>query len=104
MTNFQIIIVSIFAVFAVAGVLVFSGIGGLGEDPNKIGKVVIWGTVSDDVVNYIIGNIRDSIIVAILTVMTTIAISLFISKLSENKKAIDSLTKIKIHDKLRKVY
>lgn len=41
--------------------------------------------------NYIIGNIRDSIIVAILTVMTTIAISLFISKLSENKKAIDSV-------------
>lgn len=51
MTTFQIVIIGVFVVLAIAGVLVFSGVGGLGEDSQEIGNVEIWGTIPDDIVD-----------------------------------------------------
>lgn len=58
MTNFQIITVAIFAVFAVTGVVIFSGVGGIGEDRDIIGKVEIWGVIPKDIINSIVEDMN----------------------------------------------
>ena len=58
MSNFRIIIIAVFVIFAVIGVLAFAGIGGFGGDDNAIGKVEIWGTVPQGLVNAMLNDIR----------------------------------------------
>ncbi|MDP6388033.1 MAG: extracellular solute-binding protein [Candidatus Pacebacteria bacterium] len=56
MSNFRIIIIAVFAIFAVIGVVAFSGIGG-GED-NDIGKVEIWGTAPQKLMDGLLSDIN----------------------------------------------
>lgn len=61
--NFQIILIIIFIVFAVLGILVFSGTIPLGKDKVKEGSggtVVIWGTVKPDLMYTMVQNFNDA--------------------------------------------
>lgn len=58
MTTFQIVIIAVFVVLAVVGVLVFSGVSGLGDDSQKVGQVEIWGTVPKEVVGKMISTLN----------------------------------------------
>lgn len=58
MTGFQIAIIGIFIVLAIAGVLVFSGIGGLGDNNQKVGDVEIWGTIPYEIFDKMISGLN----------------------------------------------
>ncbi|HJL55808.1 MAG TPA: hypothetical protein QGF60_01210, partial [Candidatus Paceibacterota bacterium] len=58
MTSFQIGIIAVFVIFAVIGVLAFSGIGGIGGNDNEIGKVQIWGTVPQELMDAMFNDIN----------------------------------------------
>src|SRR3989344_1182659 len=60
MKSFQFIILAVFIVLAVAGVIVFAGLGGIGGKSNKIGTVIIWGTVPRQVMDSVFASIRES--------------------------------------------
>ncbi len=58
MTTFQIVIIGIFIILAIAGVLVFSGVGGFGGDDKKIGDVEIWGTIPHEIIDKMIERLN----------------------------------------------
>jgi hypothetical protein len=58
MSTFQIIIIGVFVAFAIIGVIVFAGFGGIGGGGNQLGQVVIWGTLDGRVMNEIIGELK----------------------------------------------
>jgi len=58
MSNFRIIIIAIFVIFAVIGVLAFAGVGGIGGGDEGIGKVEIWGTAPQGLMNTLLNDIR----------------------------------------------
>lgn len=58
MTSFQIVVMGIFIILAIAGVLVFAGVGGLGGDNQKIGDVEIWGTVPHEIIDKMISELN----------------------------------------------
>ncbi len=61
--NFQIILIIIFIVFAVLGILVFSGTIPLGKTKVKEGSggtVVIWGTLKPDLLYTMVQNFNDT--------------------------------------------
>lgn len=60
MSNFRIGIIAVFVIFAVIGVLAFAGIGGIGKG-NNIGKVEIWGTVPQEIMNALLNDINAEI-------------------------------------------
>jgi ABC-type glycerol-3-phosphate transport system substrate-binding protein len=58
MTTFQIAVIGIFVALAIVGVLIFAGVGGLGDDDQKIGNVEIWGTVSHQIIDKMISELN----------------------------------------------
>jgi len=60
MTNFQIVVMAIFVVLAIAGMLVFAGVGGLGNSDQEIGTVEIWGTVPAETMNKLITQLNSN--------------------------------------------
>lgn len=58
MSSFRIATIAVFVVFAVVGVIAFSGFGGFGKNNNAIGKVEIWGTVDQGIMNTLLNDIR----------------------------------------------
>ena len=58
MTVFQVVVIGIFVVLAIVGVLVFSGVGGLGDDDQRIGRVEIWGTIPHQIIDQMISELN----------------------------------------------
>lgn len=57
MSFFRIGIIAAFVIFAVVGVLAFSGIGGIGGDSDNIGRVEVWGTAPQGLMDAIFSDI-----------------------------------------------
>jgi len=57
---FQVVILAIFGVFAVAGLLFFAGIGGLGVTDQSVGPVLIWGTLDDAAFQEILSQLGET--------------------------------------------
>ena len=58
MTVFQVVVIGIFVILAIIGVLVFSGVGGLGDDNQRIGNVEIWGTIPHQIIDQMISELN----------------------------------------------
>jgi len=59
MSVFQIIILSVFGVFAVGGLLIFAGVGGFSDSSGDIGTVLIWGTLSGQSFNSVLATLAE---------------------------------------------
>jgi len=57
---FQVVILAIFTVFAVAGLLFFAGVGGLGNKKETVGPVLVWGTLDDAAFEEIISQLGET--------------------------------------------
>lgn len=57
LSTFQIIVTGAFIFFAVVGVLLFAGLGGLGSGDTDIGPVTMWGTYDDRIVTSILDEL-----------------------------------------------
>jgi ABC-type glycerol-3-phosphate transport system substrate-binding protein len=51
LSTFQIVVTAVFIFFTIVGVMLFAGVGGMGGGDVKIGKVVIWGSFDDRIMN-----------------------------------------------------
>jgi ABC-type glycerol-3-phosphate transport system substrate-binding protein len=60
MTNFQIVVMAVFIILAIAGMLIFAGVGGFGNNKQDIGKVEIWGTVPQETMNKLITQLNSN--------------------------------------------
>ncbi|MFH0846382.1 MAG: extracellular solute-binding protein [Patescibacteria group bacterium] len=58
MTQFQIILTSIFGIFFILGVLMFANFGP-NSSTQSIGNVVIWGTVEDQLISAVLNDLAD---------------------------------------------
>jgi len=58
MTVFQVVVIGIFVILAIIGVLVFSGVGGLGDDNQRIGNVEIWDTIPHQIIDQMISELN----------------------------------------------
>lgn len=58
-TVFQAVLMGVFGVFAVAGLLFFAGVGGLGITQENTGPVLIWGTLDDGAFQSVVGLLAE---------------------------------------------
>ncbi|HEX9609032.1 MAG TPA: extracellular solute-binding protein [Candidatus Paceibacterota bacterium] len=56
--TFQMVLIGVFAVFAVVGLLVFATYRGGSDATQNVGSVTIWGTIDERIMRDVIGRIR----------------------------------------------
>src|SRR3989344_4482429 len=58
MKTFHVVVLGIFGALAVAGILLFAGLGGLINPSAKIGTGVIWGTLPSTLMEPVLQEVR----------------------------------------------
>jgi ABC-type glycerol-3-phosphate transport system substrate-binding protein len=57
---FQVVVLAIFGLAAVAGLLFFAGVGGLGNKDDSVGPVLIWGTLSGSAFQVVLSQLGET--------------------------------------------